>query len=167
MNKKMLALDQALGVSGWSIFENRQLVAGGKFTIKPTLPIEQRLNEFMQHISELHNQYQFTSIAFEDIQLQCGKVSTYQKLAYVQAALMIWCYNNNVKYKILAPSHWRKILKDKCGVSFGRKREEQKQNAINFVKDKFDLEVTTDEADSICIGFAAQLERVEVQESAF
>ena len=55
----MLAVDQALGTTGWSIFENRQLVKVGKFSIKPTIPIEQRLNEFMKHISELHNQYQY------------------------------------------------------------------------------------------------------------
>ena len=167
MKRKILALDQALQLSGWSLFDGRDLVTSGTFSVKTTLPIEQRLNCIMRHISELYNEYEFDALVFEDIQLQCGNVTTYQRLSYVQAAIMIWCYTNDVKYKVLAPSHWRKILKDKCGISFGRKREEQKQNAIDFVKDKFDIDVSTDEADAICIGFAAQLERVEVNESAF
>ena len=62
----------------------------------------------------------------------------------------------------MSPSHWRKVL----GGNFGRKREEQKAAAIQYVKEKCGLEVTSDEADAICIGYAYLLESKKSQ-SAF
>lgn len=159
MKKKILALDQAMQKTGWAVFQGKSLIASGTFSIKPTLPIDQRLTSIMQHLSELYNEYEFSKVVYEDIQLQCGNVTTYQRLAYVQAAILIWCYSNDVRNECLAPSHWRKVLKDNFGVAFGKKREDQKQAAIDFVKQQFKIEVNTDEADGICIGFASQVER--------
>ena len=52
---------------------------------------------------------------------------------------------------ILKPTEWRKA----CGFKQGRvKREQLKQQAIDFVKDVYHLQVTDDEADAICIGSA-------------
>ena len=88
---------------------------------------------------------------------QAGNVLTYKHLAYVQAAILMWCDFNQIPYEIYAASHWRKVL----GGKFGRKREEQKQHALDLVKDYCGQEVTSDEADAICIGLAAIRERKE------
>ena len=55
-----------------------------------------------------------------------------------------------VDYDIVAPSHWRSVL----GGSWGRKRDEQKQHAIEYVKDVLDKDVSSDEADALCIGLS-------------
>ena len=167
-----LSLDQAMRTTGYSIFEDKRLVAYGSFTISGSKPIEQRLNDFFQNFEQrlndffqnlntLYRQFEFDEVFFEDIQNQNNN-ETYKKLAYVQATIMIWCYNNDMRFHILSPSHWRKILKDECGVSFGRKREEQKEAAIKFIKQTFDKDVTSDEADSIALGYAALLEKDDV-----
>lgn len=156
-----LSLDQAMRTTGYSIFEDKRLVAYGSFTISGSKPIEQRLNDFFQNLNTLYRQFEFDEVFFEDIQNQNNN-ETYKKLAYVQATIMIWCYNNDIRFHILSPSHWRKILKDECGVSFGRKREEQKEAAIKFIKQTFDKDVTSDEADSIALGYAALLEKDDV-----
>jgi len=62
----------------------------------------------------------------------------------------------------MAPSHWRSIL----DYSFGRKREEQKKAAMNLVKEKCGLSVSSDEADAICIGLA-YLQETSKNKSAF
>ena len=156
-----LSLDQAMRTTGYSIFEGKRLVAYGSFTVSGSKPIEQRLNDFFQNLNTLYRQFEFDEVFFEDIQNQNNN-ETYKKLAYVQATIMIWCYNNDIRFHILSPSHWRKILKDECGVSFGRKREEQKEAAIKFIKQTFDKDVTSDEADSIALGYAALLEKDDI-----
>ena len=97
---RILALDQSSRVSGWSIYDNDNLIDFGHFSISSSLPVERKMNELML----------------------------------------------------------RSILKDKFHLSFGRKRTEQKQVAQEFVQNKFNITVTEDEADSICLGLAAVLE---------
>lgn len=160
-----LSLDQAMRTTGWAIFEDDELKKYGSFTIPNHHPIEQRLNELMRELNNLYREYEFDELFFEDIQNQNNN-ETYKKLAYVQATIIIWCYNNNIKFHILSPSHWRSVLKERCGISFGRKREEQKQKAIEFVQQFFSKMVISDEADAIALGYAGICEKNRA-ESAF
>jgi len=160
-----LSLDQAMRTTGWAIFEDDELKKYGSFTIPSHHLIEQRLNEFMRELNNLYREYEFDELFFEDIQNQNNN-ETYKKLAYVQATIIIWCYNNNIKFSVLSPSHWRSVLKERCGISFGRKREEQKQKAIEFVQQFFARMVSSDEADAICLGYAGICEQGRT-ESAF
>ena len=95
-----------------------------------------------------------------------GNVETYKKLAYVQAMILFWCEKHEKNLYCLSPSHWRKILKDKYGMSWGRKRAEQKQTAIDFIQEHYEKEVDSDTADAICIGCAANIE-INKNKSAF
>ncbi len=153
-----LALDQALQTTGWAIFDDNELINHGHFSIPANKSIEFRLNEVMVRLSMLEEQLHFKDIFFEDIQSQQNK-ETYKKLAYVQAAIMIWCYNTDHKFTILAPSHWRKVLKDKFKVSFGKSRTEQKKAAQKLVRQQFNIDATEDECDAICIGLAGVHEK--------
>lgn len=100
-----LALDQALKTTGYAIYEDDKLVTFDTFTISGTKPIEQRLQLFITKLNEIASIYNVREVFFEDIQQQRGNVETYKKLAYVQAAILIWCYNNDFRYAILSPSH--------------------------------------------------------------
>ena len=154
----LLALDQASRVTGWALFEDNKLKAEGKFSLSPSLAIGDRLAEFYNNLSRLFGNHNFDELAFEDIQLQAGNVKTYKMLAMIQAMAILWCTTHGIKYYILSPSHWRKILKEQYSVEWGRKREEQKQSAMNFIKQKYNLDVSSDEADAICLGTAHILE---------
>lgn len=152
----VIALDQAAKTSGYAVFVDGKYKKSGTFTIKASLPIGDRLATFYKRITELYSEYadERVRLVFEDIQMQKGNVITYQRLAYIQAALILWCYYHQIDYDIYAPSHWRKVL----GGSFGRKREEQKEHAIELVRQRLGLDVSSDEADAICIGLAAVAE---------
>ena len=157
----LLSLDQALNTTGWAIFDNNKLIENDSFNIKATAPIEVRLGSFWKKLNSLYEKYNFDYLVFEDIQNQNNN-ETYKKLAYCQATIYLWCYFKEIKCSVMAPSHWRSVL----DYSFGRKREEQKKAAMNLVKEKCGLSVSSDEADAICIGLA-YLQETSKNKSAF
>lgn len=163
---RLLALDQASRVTGVAIFDDYKLVKYGTFEIKSNQELGKRLTQFLENLDKLYAAYHFDAIVYEDIQLQMGNVETYKKLAYVQAMILFWCEKHEKNLYCLSPSHWRKILKDKYGMSWGRKRAEQKQTAIDFIQEHYKKEVDSDTADAICIGCAANIE-INKNESAF
>ena len=155
---KYLALDQALNTSGWALFEDNNLIQYGIFKTKSTDPIEKRLGDIWTELNNLVDKYNFEYLFFEDIQKQ-QNAETYKKLAYVQAAVILWCYwVENIQYNILSPSHWRSLLKDKHKINFGKTRAEQKKAAQQLIEQLYNIKVTQDEADAICIGIAGLLE---------
>lgn len=163
---RLLALDQASRVTGVAIFDNDKLVKYGTFEIKSNQELGKRLTQFLENLDKLYAAYHFDAVAYEDIQLQMGNVETYKKLAYIQAMILFWCEKHEKNLYCLSPSHWRKILKDKYGMSWGRKRVEQKQTAIDFIQEHYEKEVDSDTADAICIGCAANIE-INKNKSAF
>lgn len=153
-----LALDQALQTTGYAIFENEELIKWGTFSTNASYPIEERLNTIWNQLTLLDQQYNIGYVFFEDTQKQVN-LDTYKRLCYVQSIIMLWCLQRGgIGYNILSPSHWRKILKDKYKITWGRKREEQKQTALNWVRQEYDGNFTSDSADAICIGRAGILE---------
>lgn len=159
--KILIALDQAAKVSGYSVFKNKKYEKSGTFSVPPHKPIEERLALLYQELMRLYDEYADCDVelVFEDIQLQMGNVKTYKVLAYVQSIILLFCFYNNIPYTISTPSHWRKLL----GGNFGRKREEQKEHAIEFVKEKLNIDVSSDEADAICLGLARLQEEENTQ----
>ena len=85
-------------------------------------------------------------VVIEGIQFQ-SNMATFRKLALLQGVLICLFAENNFLYSIVEPSKWKSFCKIK-----GRKRQEQKENAIKFVKESFGIDVTSDEADAICMG---------------
>ena len=153
-----LALDQALQTTGYAIFEDNELIKWGTFSTRASDPIEERLYTIQQELTKLDQQYNIGYVFFEDTQKQVN-LDTYKRLCYVQSIIMVWCRNRGgIKYKILSPSHWRKILKDKYKINWGRKREEQKQAALKWVQQEYKGNFTTDSADAVCIGRAGLVE---------
>lgn len=163
---RLLALDQASRVTGVAIFDDDKLIKYGTFEIKSNQELGKRLTQFLESLDKLYAVYHFDAIAYEDIQLQMGNVETYKKLAYIQAMILFWCEKHEKNLYCLSPSHWRKVLKDKYGMSWGRKRAEQKQTAIDFIQEHYEKKVDSDTADAICIGCAANIE-INKTESAF
>ena len=142
----ILALDQAAVTTGYAIFNNNKLIGNGTFKINSKQEIGKRLADFLEQLDNLYKKYKFEIIAFEDIQY--------------------WGYTHDMLGVCLSPSHWRRILKEKYNLIWGRKRTEQKQCAIDFIQEQYSLEASTDAADAICIGMAANIE-LKNQQSAF
>lgn len=161
---RTLAIDQASRITGWAVYDNKQLIAHGHFSISANKTIAERLDSFGEELFDLLEKYHPQKLYYEGIQYQ-NNAETYKKLAMIQAIVIYTCYGN-VPCTELAPSHWRSILSEKYKIKFGRTRAEQKQKAQEFVKEFFHKKVTEDEADAICLGYAGVLED-EQSKSAF
>lgn len=80
-----------------------------------------------------------------------GNVELVHKLVELLGVTRGWCILNGVYYEEVKPSVWRKY----CGLEQGnKKRAELKAASVEYVKEKYNVEVNDDVADSICIGDA-------------
>jgi hypothetical protein len=76
-------------------------------------------------------------------------------LARLQGMILGYCCAHRIETKILTPSQWRSKLKFKLGA--GVKRDELKQQAMEYVVKKFGLEVDVDQSEAICIAVVANM----------
>ena len=87
-------------------------------------------------------------VVFEGVSLQTN-VSTLLLLAQIQGAIMQTCVMNNIPFMIYKPTQGRKVLKFNQGKSI--KRPELKQQAKDYVYNKYGLKLKEDLCDAICI----------------
>lgn len=154
---RILALDQATQISGWAIFDNEELLKFGKLNIDSGLDKVERISAVRSWLMSMIDTVNPDLIVMEDIQLQdlSGKqgssyeigVNTFKALAELLGTLSVTCFENNVPYKIVHSATWR----GKTGVR-GRTRTDKKRSAQLLVKKLYDVSVSEDEADAICIG---------------
>ena len=92
------------------------------------------------------------TIVYAEETVVLRNAQTQRFLTRMQGVIYAWCMNNDCEFNTIRPTQWRSII----GIPQGRnvKREELKEQAIQYVKRKYDLIVNDDEADAICIGDA-------------
>lgn len=154
MNRNtLLAFDQALNTTGWSLFNEDQLTEYDKFTTS-SFEVGDKLLEIKNHIVDLLQTKNPSKVCIEEIQLQkipgaseFTNVETFKKLAYVQAVFILVLVENKIPYEVIPSSSW----KSTCGVK-GRARADQKKNAQNFVLEFYGVKAIQDICDSVCIG---------------
>ena len=150
-SKFIIALDQSTQLTGYAIFQDKDLIAHGVFS--PSGDYEHRIVKLRQWLlDKLDPLKPNVEVYFEDIQLQdlgggSIGITTFKKLAHVQGALIVTCIEENIPYTIVPAATWRKT----CGVK-GRVRNEYKPAAQAHVLEKYGIQATEDEADAICIG---------------
>lgn len=88
-------------------------------------------------------------IVYEQVQFQ-NNYGTFQQLSQLQGIIMAYLFSIDIGFTLIEPSAWKSC----CGIK-GRKREEQKLNTQNFVKERYKADVSEDEADAIGIGYWA------------
>jgi Holliday junction resolvasome RuvABC endonuclease subunit len=76
-------------------------------------------------------------------------IDTVQKLSNLAGAIMLYAFQNNIKFEHPTPPEWRK----KIGLEQSKKikREVLKAEAIKAVKQEYDIDVSDDEAESILL----------------
>jgi len=144
-----LAIDQAK-TTGYAVFEDGGLIDYGIIELgRKTDKYENILFSARDKISGLIEQTKADVIVMEDIQQQNQNVSTYKKLAMLMGVLLCLFQENNLTYDIVPPTRWKSFCKIQ-----GRKRQEQKDSTVKFVKEYFGLDdVTEDMADAISLGW--------------
>lgn len=157
---KILAFDQSSRCSGYSVFEDGELIDHGTFTFT-NANLGDRLHRIRETVISFIEQYNPNKIVFEDIQLQQGQINnveTFKILAEVYGIIFELATGLKMENDAYLAGTWRKGL----GI-VGRKRDEQKRNAQKWVFDTYGIHVKEDEADAICIGAYASGIRCEKQ----
>lgn len=149
---KILAFDQALIKTGVCTLDG-DTVYHSLIDLSKMKDIGERNIQMRQMIQSRIKNNHPDLVVIEDVALQASAKTVIQ-LAQLQGAIVGACDIFNVPYEIIKPSEWRKIL----GFKQGRvKRAELKQQAIDYVKTYYGEDVSSDEADAMCIATAARL----------
>lgn len=147
----ILALDQSTKITGWSIFdkETKNLINYGFFT-ESNSDLGIRLTNIKEKVLNLIEKFNITEVFLEDIQLQANvtnNVKTFKSLAMVIGVLSQTLSEKNIPYTLVPSATWKSYCQIK-----GATRPTQKSNAIKHIKEKYNKDVSSDEADAICIG---------------
>ena len=152
----ILALDQATQTSGFSVWIDGVLNTYGKRE-HDDADIHVRIHKICLWVEELIDRYAPDKVVIEDIHYspQVG-ITTYQKLAQLQGAIIELTQQLNLPCVVIAPNEWRAS----CNLLKGNEktRASQKKIAQEWVLKNFGAKCTQDEADAICIGYAADKE---------
>ena len=156
---KILALDLSTKSSGWSVFNDGELIEYGCFTSSSTDLIK-RIQIMTNGIKGIMEKYpDINKVIAEEVRPEgtgygVGNLQTHRALMWLQAAIAFMLHDDYKKTEMeyIYPSSWRASIGIKTGR--GIKRTTLKQKDIEFVKEKWGYDVNDDEADAICIGFA-------------
>lgn len=162
---RILALDAATSITGYSIYDDRVLVGYGIFKTNSSYEATARINQVKNWLKAALKEWEPDFIGIENIQLQKYgtkatdvQVKTFQTLANLQGVLLDIIFEANVKYDIVYPSEWRSY----CGINDGDTHRDAKKKAAQAkAKIWYDIDCTEDEADAICIGkyFCGQVKK--------
>jgi len=151
--QRVLALDAATVVTGYSIYDNQKLVSFGTYKVDKNLPTEERINKMKKWLISVIEECQPDFIGLENIQLQSfGKgqfqVEMYRTLANLQGVLVDTIFEACIDHDLVYSTTWRNY----CNVGDDKGRENKKKAAQDKVKLWYGQDCTQDEADAICIG---------------
>ena len=145
---RVLALDQATKISGFSVFDNKKLIKYGTYIAPEEEDEIKRDYQIKQWVISMIKNWNVDYVALEGIQYQQNfGVTTFETLARLQGILMEALYSLDMPYQICPTNTWRHY----CGVK-GRTRSDKKASMISLVKQWYDVTVTDDCADAIGIG---------------
>ena len=156
MSKILIALDESTTCTGYAVFNDSELIKHGLFALKSKDVLE-RVSYIMEKIEELIKTYKPDNMVIEDVQITMN-AATAKSLLGLQFMIEVYAHRNNISCETYRTTKWRKIL----GLSNSRSldRKAKKQETINYVKDKYGIDVLKDdESDAIAIGTAYLLER--------
>lgn len=154
--QRILALDAATNVTGYSIYDDKVLVGFGTFKATASLPATERINQVKNWLKAALKEWQPDFVGIENIQLQKYgtkatdvQVKTFQTLANLQGVMLDILFEACIDHELVYPSEWRSY----CGINDGdQHRDPKKKQAQIKVKIWYDMDCTEDEADAICIG---------------
>lgn len=149
---RVLALDAATNITGYSIYDDRDLVSYGTFKTSGE-KAEERIHEVKEWLKAAIAAWEPDFVGIENIQLQSFgnnqyQVETYRVLANLQGVLIDTLFEACIDHDLVSVNTWRNY----CNVGQGTGRENKKKQAQDKVKLWYNQNCTQDEADAICIG---------------
>ena len=146
---RILSLDLSTKSSGWCIGQDGSLETHGCITASSRNVIK-RIIKMRDQLSRIIKNNKIDKIIMEQVRPEYNS-HTNKVLMWLQAVIVITAYeiDSNIEYQFVGASEWRAALKIKQGR--GIKRQALKPQDIQYVQDKYNIQVNDDQADAICI----------------
>lgn len=155
----MLTIDSSTKKTGICIWENAQYQDHILINYDPDdnknddySTMDKRFPAMCHDILDILDIYRPSIIYIED-EVVTRNMNTCRFLFRLQGVIEGWAMQHDCEFNTVRPTQWRAA----CGILQGKKkRNELKALAIAYVKEHFNLDVTDDVADAICIGVYAK-----------
>lgn len=146
---RILSLDLSTKSSGWCIGQDGSLETHGCITAS-SRDVVKRIIKMRDQLSKLIKNNKIDKIIMEEVRPQYNS-HTNKVLMWLQAVIVVAAYeiDSSIEYQFVGASTWRAALKIKQGR--GIKRQKLKPQDIQYVQDKYNIQVNDDQADAICI----------------
>lgn len=143
----MCGLDIASRKTGIAKFVNGELDDYDLLDYSDIKDSDLRVDEMSRAIIKKLDYYSPIILVVEDTWKK-NNVQTTKMLSELIGVARGWAISNKCNWNKLLPSEWRRY----CGIEQGnKKRPELKQASIDYVKEKYNIEVNDDVADSIAM----------------
>lgn len=142
---RVVAIDNATENVGISVFDDGKLIFWHLYVYSgDTIERITQNNKFLKEI--IIQKWQPDLIVFEDIQYQ-SNILTFKILAMLLGASIVATKSANIKYETVLSKVWRSHF-----IINGKTRIQQKTQAINKVKEMYNITVNDDVAEAILLG---------------
>lgn len=151
----IIAIDGSTKSTGIAIYKHNKLQQTDCITASSS-DLFARIRVMVDNIREILSKNQdIECLVLEQVRPDTFVNSkTYKALMYLQGCIAMMVHQDFrwMEVQFMYPTQWRKV----CGIKQGPKikRDLQKQNDIDWVKQNFGLTVNDDIADAVGIGFA-------------
>ena len=151
MSTIFCSLDQSTKKTGWCIWQDGVYKISGLIDHEKEKDASRRFAKMTLSIFSLIDKYEPVVIYIEDTALQ-RNVKTLKELSQLQGTIMGYSMAKKIDIQIISPAEWRKLLGFKIGK--GIKRDELKQQCMDWVYTNLGISRSEDEVEAIAIGAA-------------
>lgn len=147
-----LFLDLSSKASGWCVADQNENILEYGCIKDSSTDVLKRIVTMANSIQNIIKKYNIKYLIAEEVRQERSNSRTQKVLTWVQGAVLLKMYEEDpsIEYVFIQPSSWRSQLGIKTGR--GIKREELKQADIDYVNNKYNLNIDSDDiADAICI----------------
>ena len=152
---KLIAFDQSTTKSGYCVMEmgTGDIIESGVIIPNKNDETIDRITYTIKRCLNLVRTNEIAFVFIEGVQVQRNP-RVYEVLAKLAGALEVMLHESGYLVNVVKASEWRK----RVGIK-GRKRADVKMEAIELVKELYDLEVSEDEAEAVLFCHAFAMER--------
>ena len=142
---KLIAFDQSTTATGWCVMEMKtaRIIESGVILPKKNDETIDRITYTIKRCLNLVRTNEVAFVFIEGVQNQRNP-KVFEVLAKLAGALEVMLHESGYLVNVVKASEWRK----RVGIK-GRKRADVKKEAIDMVKELYDLDVSEDEAEAI------------------
>lgn len=146
---RILSLDLSTKSSGYAIGQDGTLRDHGCITAT-SRDVVKRIIKMRNELSKIIEKQHIKKIVMQQVRPQYNS-HTNKVLMWLQAVIVVAAHqiDSSIECQFIGASTWRSALHIKQGR--GVTREQLKPQDIQYVYDKYNIEVNDDQADAICI----------------